>query len=101
MREKRDFVNGIDPSGRHRETLLYVPLFASEQTLQIRRQRQTGDDIGVAHIGVGPFVPGDHQRLQALLRRPEMVPDHRHCIIQLDDLTHPFDFPRVRIVDIA
>ena len=62
------------------------------------RLLELGDDQACLELGMRTIVPFDHQGLQPLLRRPHMVGNDRHGIIEPNDLAHPFDRLRGGII---
>src|SRR5262245_23811224 len=98
VREERHRVNRLDLLGSVCHSLGRIPLPARDDARPLRRLCQLLHDFGGAELRVGPLVPADLERSQALFRRPHVVRHHGHGVTKAHHLMHPFDPFRLAVV---
>ena len=58
------------------------------------------DDLGLRQARVRSEIPFDVERIEALLRRPEVIADHGNRIVEPQDVAHPRELARCGVVDL-
>ena len=98
VRQERQLVVGLEPIALRQAPCRRRRPFSRPRrpcALAARRSSQISRELTVR---VRAFVPGDVERVEALLRGPHVIADHRDEIVEHDDLPHAGDrlAPRCR-----
>ena len=98
MRQQRHFVGLADDVARA-ERPIRIAAFLGNRTVTRAGLAQPIPDHVRRNLAVGSIIPGDGHRLEPGPRRPRMVADHGHQIVEDDDLTDARDRHGRGIVD--
>ena len=99
MRQQRQLIDRLERAGGARHGLGDIAILHGDHAGPLQRLLMQRGQIGAGEIGVGARVPGDVERRQALLRRPHVIGDHRHRIVEAHHLAHALDGLRLAVVE--
>ena len=91
----------LDLLGRPGDGLLDIALLGADHARLRGRRFELLQDVARRELGIGPFVPGDLQRLHSLLGRAHMIGHHGDRIVELHHLAHALHRQRLAVVDLG